>query len=223
MLRASMVHEYERTQCFTRVARNLNVNVKTVRLWVQRHKETQDVKSKKSSGRTRALDDQACEVAEGLLLDDTFGSLGSVAKEMSMNHGVNASTYTISRSVKDFCKRNNRAIEANNSKPKKQLTPATMKKRLDFCKANKRTCWGHVMFTDRCKFHHTYVGGVVKKSVWRRVGESRFAPRVNHASTLNVYAGITKHGVTHMHVVAGTTSHKSQFTNKKGETAKNIS
>jgi hypothetical protein len=157
-----------------------------------------------------------------LLLDDTFGTLGSVAQEMSVNHGVNASKYTISRSVKAYCKRNDRPIEASNSKPKKQLTPKTMKSRFDFCLANKRTCWGHVMFTDRCKFQHTYVGGVVKKSVWRRVGEGRFAPKVNHASTFNVYAGITKHGVTHMHVVAGTTSHKSQFKTKKGEAAKNI-
>jgi hypothetical protein len=78
------------------------------------------------------------------------------------------------------------------------------------------------MFTDRCKFHHVYVGGVVKRWVWKRVGEERTAPRVNHASCFNVYAGITKYGVTKMHVVAGTTKHVSTFTNKQGNPAKNI-
>jgi hypothetical protein len=78
------------------------------------------------------------------------------------------------------------------------------------------------MFTDRCKFHFTYVGSSVKRCVWKRVGTRRTAYRVNHASCFNVYAGITKYGVTHMHVVAGTTSHTSTFTNKKVQAAKNI-
>jgi hypothetical protein len=39
---------------------------------------------------------------------------------------------------------------------------------------------------------------------------------------LNVYAGITKFGVTGMCKVAGTTKHISQYTNKQGNPAKNI-
>jgi hypothetical protein len=39
---------------------------------------------------------------------------------------------------------------------------------------------------------------------------------------LNLYAGITKWGITKPHVVTGTTGMKSTFTNKKGQPAKNI-
>jgi hypothetical protein len=128
----------------------------------------------------------------------------------------------LSRSVKAYCKKMGRPIQADCSKPDKQLTADTMKKRLQFCKENRARNWGQVMFTDRCKFHFTYVGSSVKKCVWRRVGTRRTAYKVNHASCYNVYAGITKYGVTHMHVVAGTTNHTPKFTNKKGQAAKNI-
>ena len=40
---------------------------------------------------------------------------------------------------------------------------------------------------------------------------------------VNVYAGITMHGVmTACHVVAGTSKHKSTHTNKRGQAARNI-
>jgi DDE superfamily endonuclease len=39
---------------------------------------------------------------------------------------------------------------------------------------------------------------------------------------LNVYAGITKYGMTKVHVVAGTSQRKSKFVNKKGEASRSI-
>jgi hypothetical protein len=55
-----------------------------------------------------------------------------------------------------------------------------------------------------------------------RLGFERTAPRVNHASCYNVYAGITRFGVTSMCTVAGTTKHTSSYKNKKGQPSKNI-
>jgi hypothetical protein len=66
------------------------------------------------------------------------------------------------------------------------------------------------------------VGVVVKSCEWVRVGSRRAAPKVNHASCYNVYAGITRYGVTSMCTVAGTTKHTSIYTNKKGQQSKNI-
>jgi hypothetical protein len=39
---------------------------------------------------------------------------------------------------------------------------------------------------------------------------------------VNLYAGITKYGVTKPHIMAGTSKHSSAFKNKKGKEAKNI-
>lgn len=44
----------------------------------------------------------------------------------------------------------------------------------------------------------------------------------NHAQVVNLYAGISKHGVTKLHVVAGSSKHKTQYKNQKGFGAKNI-
>jgi hypothetical protein len=53
-------------------------------------------------------------------------------------------------------------------------------------------------------------------------GRKREAPSVNHALVVNVYAGITRHGVTDFHMVAGTSKHQSMYKNKKGQGARNI-
>lgn len=66
------------------------------------------------------------------------------------------------------------------------------------------------------------LGVSVQRCQWVREGEARTALKVNRASCLNVYAGITKFGVTGMCKVAGTTKHTSEYTNKKGHAAKNI-
>jgi transposase len=220
--RAEIITTYNQIKTIRGTAKVLGIAIKTARRWIKRCQDTGNIKALKPMGREKILDDDACELAERLLLDESHGSLRAVAAELHRLRGIKAHPSTISRSVKEFCKKMGRPIHAVSSKPAKQLTPDTMRKRLEFAKANLNRNWSTVMFTDRCKFHHVYVGGVVKRSVWKRVGVERVAPRVNHASCYNVYAGITKHGVTRMHVVAGTTRHVSPFTNKKGDPAKNI-
>ena len=97
-----------------------------------------------------------------------------------------------------------------------------MKKRLEFCKANLTRCWDSVTFTDRKKFHFTYPGTKVQPVSWLLDGAPREARSVNHALVVNVYAGITRHGVTQFHEVAGTSKHESTYKNKKGKGARNI-
>jgi hypothetical protein len=62
----------------------------------------------------------------------------------------------------------------------------------------------------------------VKRVGWVRVGERRTAAKVNHAMAVNMYAGITKFGVTKPHFVAGTSKMVTSFTNNKGKMARNI-
>lgn len=67
-----------------------------------------------------------------------------------------------------------------------------------------------------------YPGCSVGRVQWVPEGEQREAAAVNHPMCVNVYAGISVHGVTACHVVAGTSKHKSTHTNKKGGAARNI-
>ena len=222
MQRCAIVTQYGKCKNISMTARQFKVDRRTVVRWVRRYQDTGDIKDACKPGRSRKLDDAACELAEGMLLDPNLGNLKDVVGELFRLKKISVSPSTLSRSVKAYCKRVGRPIQADCRKPDKQLTADTMRKRLQFCNDNRARNWGQVMFTDRCKFHFTYVGTSVKRCVWKRVGTRRSADKVNHASCYNVYAGITKYGVTHMHVVAGTTSHTSMFTNKKGQAAKNI-
>lgn len=221
--RANIITTFKQHGSINKTARLLSISRESVQRWVKRFELTRNIKPLPPKGRARLLGNNECAVAEQLLLSKDFGTLQSVANELFNRHKVRVHPSTLSRNVKRYCKANGKPIHAVSTKPAKQLSPDTMRKRLLFAKANlHRSTWNNVMFTDRCKFQHVYVGSVVKRSVWKRVGEQRVAPRVNHASCFNVYAGITRYGVTKLHIVAGTTKHTSKFSNKKGQPAKNI-
>ena len=51
------------------------------------------------------LDDDACELAESLLLDPQYGNLVVVAAELYRRELIKVSTKTLSKAVKSFCKR----------------------------------------------------------------------------------------------------------------------
>jgi transposase len=217
-----VVRDYRRTGNKSQTARNTRHDRKTVKRWSERLKNGGKIRRKPGSGRKPALDDEACELAESLLLDPQYGDLMVVAAELFRRKQLKVSTKTLSKSVRAFCTRMGRPIKPVFKKPKKQLTAKTKEKRVEFCKQHSAFKWNTVMFTDRCKFHFHYPGAKVGVCQWVRVGEEREANMVNHASCLNVYAGITKYGVTTMCIVAGTTNHTSTFTNKQGKQAKNI-
>ena len=107
-------------------------------------------------------------------------------------------------------------------KPKKELSKATVEKRKIFCRGRERRSWKFVMFTDRKKFLFSYPGTQVSAVTWAAKGEQRTAHTVNHPYCVNVYAGLTVHGVTKLHIVSGTSKHKSVLKNKRGQVAKNI-
>jgi len=113
-------------------------------------------------------------------------------------------------------------IRAVRGQPIKELTPQMKEKRLHFCVKNKSTSWARTMFTDRKRFMFKYPGCLVRRYAWVRKGRKRVARKVNKAMSVNVYAGITKSGITSVHYVAGTNNMKSTHTNLKGQHARNI-
>lgn len=219
-----IVAAWKRLQNLAHVARQLRVGVNTVRRWVQRYVSTGGVKERPGRGRKAVMNDAVTARAVQLLLSDVCGTAAGAAQELC-DQGLTPNVLhknTVIRSAKQYAQTNGYAIFAARGKPRKQLSADTKRKRLAFAKANRTRTWGTVMFTDRKKFLFTYPGARVRPSQWLRKGEIRQAATVNHALGVNVYAGISRYGITKCHVVAGTSKHKTTFTNKKGGIAKNI-
>lgn len=225
-LKYKIVHAYETCQNAAEVARKFNVNVKTVLLWVRRYRESGGVVSMPRRGRNKVLGDLNAALVVDMLLSNKYGGAKGVAREL---HRLGKTPgdkplhqTTIIRHAKAKAAADGHPIRAANGKPKKELSAATIAKRLAFCEQNKYTDWRGVMFSDRSKIHFRYPGRKVHRTEWIMKGEQRTAASPNHPMAVNIYAGITKYGVTKAHVVAGTSKHTSKYTNKKGQPAKNI-
>jgi transposase len=194
-----------------------------VRRWVQRFRETGNVSLGKSTGRPPAMTSESAKTALKLLLEEG-GTADSVANKL-LSMGITAKKVaktTLIMAARRAAVSEGTPIRALRGKPAKQLTQNTMKKRLAFAKKNRTRSWRNVMFTDRKKFLFSHPGAKVLPVSWVLKGSSNWAYTVNHPQVLNVYAGLTSYGMTKCHIVAGTSKHKTEHKNKKGEKAKNI-
>lgn len=222
--RWAIVFAWKETNNIRATASRCGVKETTAARWVRRYKATGDVRANKSTGRKRALDDTGDAKALTLLLSEECGHAAAAAQEL-VSQGITANKVaktTLVRAAKRAAFAEGKPIRVHRGKPVKRLTVATKAKRLAFAKANLRRGWNSVMFTDRKKFNFSFPGAKVKPYQWVREGEKPEAAGVNHPQVVNIYAGITRHGVTSCHVVAGTSKHKTPFKNKKGVAARNI-
>ena len=205
-------------------ARALRLPRSVVQRWVQRFKLTGAVAKLRSKGRPPSLSGAVAEKALQLLMTEGCSGADSVAQQLYSQGATHKKVHesTVLRSATKLAKAKGTPIRYVRGKPAKQLTAATKRKRLQFAEANKSRDWRSVMFTDRKKFLLCYPGVKVHPSGWVFKGSSRRAVTVNHAQCVNLYAGITQHGVTSCHIVAGSSKHKTAYTNKMGDKAKNI-
>jgi hypothetical protein len=159
-----------------------------------------------------------------LLLSQEYGHAISVAKELYARDLTTKLLHrtTVARHAKEYAKSLGNPIKVFTGRPHQQLSKANKGKRLLFAEQNKGKKWDIVMFTDRKRFYWKHPGVKVKGMQWVRVGTKPTATIVSNPQCVNVYAGITKHGVTFCHVVAGTSKHKSIYVNKKGQPSRNI-
>jgi hypothetical protein len=80
--RWQIVDAYQKHQNYVKVASDLGLNVKTVRLWVGRHALTGDVMDTPRSGRRPALNSAVAAEAKDLLLSGKFAGARDVANDM---------------------------------------------------------------------------------------------------------------------------------------------
>lgn len=223
-VRWMIVTTWERCNSVSQTAKMTEVSKKVASKWISRYRTTGDVVDKAKTGRPGAMSTEAKKRAYHLLLAGEHpGALG-VARQLQREKltPTIVSGSTVIRGARKYGKEIGKPIRCLRGKPAKRLTHDTKAKRLAFAHENKRTNWSRVMFTDRKKFNFSYPGAKVKPVEWVVEGRHREASAVNHPLTFNLYAGITKSGVTSIHQVSGTSRSKTSYRNKKGEVAENI-
>jgi hypothetical protein len=224
--RHEIVYEYLRCRNITKVAQKLNVTRESVRKWVSRYKQGGQLVSAKRSGRKVLLDDDVAHKAMDMLLGGQFSGAQEVANELHKLGGTSGPLpvcrTTILRHAKALAASLGAPIKAVQTPPRKELSHETKANRLNFFRVNKGRNWQNVMFTDMCRFLFWHPRARVHRSRWLKKGQQYVAPKVNHAMSFNLYAGITPFGVTKPHLVAGTSKLEATFLNKKGEQAKSI-
>lgn len=220
----AVISTLKRTGNVSVTARTHGVARNTVKLWAERYEATHNVQKHRPTGRRAAMSAAAAIEAVELLCSNAHAGAAGVARELH-TQGITSKVLhrtTVVRHAKAAAKSSGTPIRVVRGQPGKRLNKNTKAKRLAFCLANKSRSWKHVQFTDRKKFQFRYPGVSVKPQKWLKQGSVAEAYAVNHAQTVNIYAGISRFGVTDCHIVAGTSKHKSTFVNKQGKPAKNI-
>ena len=222
--RWDIVKAWKKTNSIAATSRINGVSKKAVRTWVQRYRDTGDVLDKQRPGAKRMLNDAVCAVAMDLILSPTFGDAATVSEEL-FARGLTSKVMhrtSVALQVKKYAKSVGTPIRVYRGRPAQDIKKETKEKRVAFCRANKQRDWTRVMFTDRKKFLFKHPGAQVSTVQWGRRGCKPKAFAVNHPMCVNVYDGISWHGVTKCHLVTGTSQQKSIYTNKKGDESKNI-
>lgn len=226
--RWNIINVWKNTSNVSLVARELGCTRKCARRWIARYKETSGVQRRHSSGRRPSLSEGAARAALEMLTDGKQATASVVAKELKIK-GYTPTVVdknTLIRHARVAAAKSGQCLRVARGKPKKGLTQHTLSKRLAFAECNQKRDWRRVMFTDRKKYMFRWPGSKVAPCRWELKGGQSDAHQgpyqPSHPQALNIYAGITMFGVTHVHIVAGTSKHKHAHKNKKGEPAKNI-
>lgn len=221
--RHAILAAYNINPSYTHIAARFKVDPRTVKRWVERS-ELGSLDARRPPGRRPALSIAAATKAVELMLSGNFDNCRQVAVELTKQGLTDTVVHptTLARHAKACAKAMGTPIRAHRGKPEKALTEKNKSQRVAFAKANKDTSWGHVMITDRKKFLFRYPGSVVKRVEWLKRGQRRVASRPNNPQVVNMYAGITIHGVTRPHLVTGTSKLTTDYKNKKGQASRNI-
>jgi transposase len=221
--RHRIVATFEQLKSRKATARKLQVTVKTVKRWVGRAKASADLEARRQTGRPRALSDPALSWALRVLTTENL-SLPQLACRLHSGGYTTRRLHrtTVGRWLKQHAKSQGKRLRALTGKPKAALSQSNKQARVDFARANLNRDWGQVIFTDRKRFLLRRPGSSVGPVTWTVGDRERTASQVSNPVAVNVYAGITRHGITQCHIVTGTTSHKTTYLNKKGQPARNI-
>ena len=218
---------YERIGSVSKTAQECKCTRATVLKWLKRYNETCTVDAKRSPGRPTAVPVGAGLKAAKLLAGGQHGGAKQVAMALQSQGHTRTAVHktTLIRAARREAKGAGTPLVVRRGPPPQGLTAETMDKRLKFARKNRTRDWAHVMFSDRKRFYFKYPGHSVRAVRWELVSAEHGRGEVwtpNNPKSYNVYGGITKHGVTRLHEVAGTTGRKSVYKTVGGQTGRNI-
>lgn len=223
-LAVQLVSDYAKLGSYDLVARRHGVDRRTVKRWCDIKQEYGTVAIKFAVNKKPAMSPQAAKLAVDLLTGRKHGNSTGVASELHKRGLTKRVLHrtTVARHAKQAAKASGRGIMVERGATKKLLGQVNVAKRLAFAGANKARDWGDTMITDRKRFHFHHPGERVDHVRWAYRDSPTAAFTVNHPKCVNMYAGLTKYGVTKPILVTGTTGLKTKYKNKKGEASKNI-
>lgn len=224
--RFQLILAHDRGDSFAKIARSFKCNVKTVSKWVRRWASDKTLQSKKPRGPDEKMSTAARKRAVQLLISREEGGLRYVAQQL-LAEGLTTeklSCSTVSRGARAQAKADGDPLMCLRGRPKQAITARTKAKRLAFARANRERDWSRVLITDRSRFYFQFPGQRVASVRWvqRSKRHSAGAFRPNHPSCVNVYGGVSRHGVTKLVKVTGTTNFKPGYFNQKGAASRNI-
>lgn len=222
--RLKAISAFQRTGNAALAAREAGLSENAARRWIRRWIEEESVEERPKQGRKKALTKEGGQEALSLLLSEGMSGAVGVAAALHAKGTTPVQLHktTVIRAARAAAKERGVCLVVHSGRPRRALTKATMQKRLAFARANRKRCWGRVLFTDRKKFLFFYPGQKIHAQAWGLRGKKPEAHSPNRPDALNVYAGICRQGVTALHVVAGTSKYQSPHCNKQGQPARNI-
>jgi transposase-like protein len=225
--RWKIVHTMKQAQNVAGTSKIVGCTKKAVRRWWKRYQDTGEVADEHRTGRKPILSKQVSKQALKMLLDESNNGATDVAKELAAKGLTDkvVNKLTVIRAARRAALQKGEKLCVRRGKPPKFTTQATKMKRTIFAKENKNRAWDNVVFTDRKRFYFKYPGSKVKPVRWvlggsRSTSDEVFQPK--NPQCLNIYAGISKHGMRAVHVVAGSSKHTTGHVTKRGTPTRNI-
>ncbi|KAL1446086.1 hypothetical protein WDU94_015655 [Cyamophila willieti] len=188
---------------YARGGQDLGVSKSTVHLVVQRFRETGQYKRRRGQGRKRATTARDDRYMILTATRNRFQGITGVRAELQRARGVQVSTSTVSRRLRQH------AIRSHRAKRTPLLTFQHKLKRRTYCQNYRRWSvrqWSKVLFTDECRFALKSDDKRVKvlRKPNERYSQCTMVGTVQYGGgSIMVWGGITLGGRTALYIIEG--------------------
>src|SRR5579871_870770 len=166
-----------------KIAKELQCSKDTVQTWIHRYQETGDVKDEEGRGRKRKTSEKEDLDIISIAKKQRISTLADISTSMS-KQGTEISLMTVKRRL------NEQGLHKLQLLVKPLLLDKHRLNREIWAKANKKTEWSKIIFTDE-----TIISQFSKpKKVWRQRGEIIKSPTVKHSIKVHIYGCFSEEG-----------------------------
>lgn len=226
-LRWLLVFTMQQSHNVAQTAEHIGCTRGTVLRWWRRYESTGTVTEGRPTVSKKVLSREGEKAALSMLSSGQCRTAKQVSQCLKAEGVIERVLHksTVIRAVQRAAAATGQKLWVQRGKPPKAMTKATKEKRLQFAKKHLNSNFSTWLFSDRKKFLFRYPGSEVYPVRWilgAAQSSSMAVNQPNRPQALNLYAGLSKYGVTKIHVVAGSSKYTSTHTNLKGQPARNI-